>query len=219
MNKGCKFTLIIFSIIFVGILIGGYFVLKTFGEAFGSECEKTKEWTFQEYQIKEYRCIGWAGPPWYPMDIYKNGKEVATNIIQQDSCTIRFRKSKEQYVKLNICENSISKINAKKTLLDLKKIDSIKIFSKKDSLTKKLTETQKRKIVIEWNNSEISDYRDKPFDSIYYPDYSYKLFIFKNGVSSEFITGNYLMADKNKWSYIMSKKKDIEYFNKIWNEK
>jgi hypothetical protein len=218
MNKGCKITLIVISIIFAIILIGGYFALKTLRGAFGSECELTKEWTFQEYQIKEYRCIGWAGPPWYPMDIHKNGKEIATNVIRQDSCVIRFRKNKEQYVDLNICENSVTKIEATKTLLNLKNIDSIQMYSKKDNLTKKLNETQTRKILIDWNNSEISDYRDEPFDSIYYPDYSYKLFIFQNGILAEYITGNYLMAGKNKWTHIMSKKRDIEYFNKIWNE-
>ncbi|PIE48336.1 MAG: hypothetical protein CSA40_00995 [Flavobacteriales bacterium] len=104
------------------------------------------------------------------------------------------------------------------TLLDIKNIDSIKMYSKKDNLTKKLNETQTRKIVIDWNDSEIFDYRDKPFDSIYYPDYSYKLFVYHNGISSEFITSNYLMADKNKWTYIMSEKRDVEYFNKMWHE-
>ncbi len=208
MNKGCKITLVIISILIVGILIGGYLVLKTIGKAFGSDCELTKEWTFQEYLIKEYHCIGWAGPPWYSMDIYKNGKEIATNIIRQDSCTIRFRKNKEQYVNLNICENLISKINAKKTLLDIKNIDSIIMYSKKDNLTKKLNETQTRKIVIDWNDSEILGYRDKPFDSIYYPDYSYRLFVYHNGISSEFITSTYLMAEK----------RDVEYFNKMWHE-
>ena len=217
MKKGCKITLIIFSIIIIGGLIGGYYFLKKLGESFGSECELTNEWTFQEYQIKEYRCIGWAGPPWYPMDIYQNGKKIASDVIRKDSCLIRFRKNKQLYVDLNTCENSVSSFKTDKILLNLSAIDSIRIYSRKENRVKMLNEKEIGKIVRDWNKSEVLDYRDKPFDSLFYPDFHYKLYIYQNGSETEFITGSHLMASKNKWTYLMSHKMDTDYFNEIWN--
>lgn len=70
----------------------------------------------------------------------------------------------------------MKEINANKNYLVLKNIDSIKIFSRKEKITNKLKEKQTRKIVSNWNNSEIFDYRDVPYDSIFYPDFNYKLF-------------------------------------------
>ena len=184
-----------------------------------TDCEQIDEtYEIGEYEIIKYSCLGPVGPPYHPLDLYKNGEKIANNGFKKDSCVIKFNPEIGLYLYLNICDKSISEIKAKKTLLELKNIDSINIFSKKNNLTKKLTKTQVKKIVNDWNKSKVSDYRDKPFDSIYYPDYSYKLFVFHNGISSEFIAGNYLMADRNKWTYIMSKKKDIEYFDKIWND-
>ncbi|MET2985943.1 hypothetical protein [Aureibaculum conchae] len=218
MKKGCKITLIIIAFIFIGGLIGGYYFLKKLGEAFGAECELTNEWTFKEYQIKEYRCIGWAGPPWYPMDIYKDGKEIASDVIRQDSCLIRFRKNKQQYVDLNTCENSVNTFKADKTLLNLSAIDSIRIYSNKENRTKMLNKSETKRIVRDWNTSKVFDFRDKPFDSIFYPDFDYKLYIYQYGQKTEFITGSHLMAGKNNWTYLMSPEMDTDYFNNIWNE-
>lgn len=219
MNKGCKITLIILGIIFVGVLIGGYYFLNILGDAFGAECEKTQKWTVQDYEIQEYRCLGWAGPHYYPMDIYKHGKKIGNNVIKKDSCLIRFRKQKEIYIDLNICKKTINEIQAEKTLLNSNRIDSIKMYSQKTNQTRKLSQNQFNKIVEDWNKSEISDYRDKPFDSIFYPNYSYKLFVYENGNITEFITGSYLMASDNRWTYIMSSKSNIKYFDEIWNAK
>ena len=219
MNKGCKITLIIISVIFIGVLIGGYYFLNMLGEAFGAECEKTKKWTVQEYEIQEYRCLGWAGPPYYPLDIYKNGTEVANNVIKKDSCVVVFEKEIGLYIYLNRCDNSIQENRAKKNPISLKNIDSIQMLSKKTNRIKKLNQEQTEKIVSDWNKSEVLDYRDEAFDSIYYPDFSYKIYIYQNQKKSVYITGNYLMADKSKWTYIMSEKRNKEYFNEIWNEK
>jgi hypothetical protein len=219
MNKGCKITIIIVAVIFIGALIGGYFFLNMLGDAFGAECEKTKKWTVQEYQIQEYRCFGWAGPPWYPMDIYENGNEITNDIIRKDSCLIGFRKEKELYLYLNICENSIKEIRPNKNLLSTKSIDSIQIVSKTTNQTKKLNEQQIRKIVTDWNKSQVWDYRDEVYDSIFYPEYDYELYVYQKKKKTEFITENYLMADRNQWTYIMSSEKNKKYFNEIWNGK
>jgi hypothetical protein len=153
------------------------------------------------------------------MDIYKNGKKIASDVIRQDSCLIRFRKNKQQYVDLNTCENSVSTFKTDKTLLNLSAIDSIRIYSNKENRAKMLNKNEIEKIVIDWNTSEVLDFRDKPFDSIFYPDFHYKLYIYQNGEETEFITGSHLMAGKNKWTYLMSPEMDTDYFNDIWKSK
>jgi hypothetical protein len=217
MNKGCKITLIILGIIFIGVLICGYYFLNILGDAFGAECEKTEKWIVQEYELQEYKCLGWAGPHYFPIDVYKNGSKIANDVIKKDSCLIRFEKQRGIYIDLDICENTIREIRAEKTLLDIKMIDSVKMYSRKNNHTKKLSQYQINLIVNDWNKSEVSDYRDKSFDSIFYPDYSYKLFFYKNGKELKFITGNYLIAKEDRWTYIMSKERNTEYFNEIWS--
>jgi hypothetical protein len=202
----------------VAILIGGYFALKTFGEAFGSDCDESKSWTVQEYTIQEYSCLGFAGPKYYPLDLYKNGKEIANNGFRKDSCIIKFNPKNDLYLYLNICDNSIKEIRPEKKQLYIESIDSIQIFSKKLNKTKKLTEKQKNRIVNDWNKSEVLDYREKAYDSIFYPDFSYKIYVYDKQNRTEYITGNYLMSNKTKWTYIMSTKRNTEYFDEIWNE-
>jgi hypothetical protein len=71
MSKGLKISLIIISILIALIISAEYFALKTVGEAFGADCEKNNTWTVDEYEIIEYKCLGWAGPHYYPIDLKK----------------------------------------------------------------------------------------------------------------------------------------------------
>lgn len=100
---------------FIGVLIGGHY-LFLLTKAFGAECEETTKWTIEEYEIQEYRCMGWAGPPYYPLDIFKNGSKVADRVIKNDSCLIVFVQEPGVYISLNNCDNSIKENRAYKNL-------------------------------------------------------------------------------------------------------
>lgn len=93
------------------------------------------------------------------------------------------------------------------------------MLSNKTKVIKTLNGTQIKKIVSDWNSSDVLDYRDTAFDSIFYPDFSYKIYIYQKLKKTEFITGNYLMADQSRWTYIMSEEENIKYFDEIWGEK
>lgn len=119
MNKGLKITLIIVSIFILLIISIGYFALEMFGKAFGSDCKKNNSWSVKEYEVVEYICLGWAGPPYYPLYLNKNGKEIANNGHKQDSCIFTFKTYNDLYLKLNICHNEITKITPPKKEIEL----------------------------------------------------------------------------------------------------
>ena len=71
---------------------------------------------------------------------------------------------------------------------------------------------------INYLQSKISLTDYEQMDTTYKID-EYKILIYENGEALEFIAFNYLITDKSKWVYKMTKEDDIEYFDRIWNEK
>ncbi|RYD79312.1 MAG: hypothetical protein EOP53_09845 [Sphingobacteriales bacterium] len=102
-----KVALTIISVLLLVVFIGGYFLLKIFGEAFGEHCEKFNTHRVKEYTIEEYQCIGYAGPPFHKYILKINEKEIASDGQRIDSCTFGFRKSDDIKLKLNFCQQEI----------------------------------------------------------------------------------------------------------------
>ena len=217
MNRGSKITFIIILTILVLILIGGYFALKTFGEAFGEECNKTKNWTIQEYRIQEYSCLGWAGPKYYPLYLFKNGKEFPSAGYRIDSCLISFNVKKDLHLKFDICQKRIERFEANKENIRLGSTDSIRIFSNNLNKSKKLTSEKIKLFEKQWNSSKPSGFRENK-DSIFYPEFQYKISVFKNGKEKEFLTFNYLINDRTNWVYTLEDEQNSAFFDKLWNE-
>jgi hypothetical protein len=217
MNKGCKRTLIVISIIFATILICGYFTLKTFGEAFGEECDKTENWTIKEYRIQEYSCLGWAGPRYYPLYLFKNGKELPSTGYRTDSCLISFNPKKDLHLKFDICENRIERFEPNKKNIRLGSTDSIRMFSKTLNKSKKLTSEKIKLFEKQWKLSKPRGFRED-IDSVFYPDFQYKISVFKNGKEKEFLTFKYLINDRTNWVYTLEDEQDNAFFEELWNE-
>ena len=73
-------------------------------------------------------------------------------------------------------------------------------------------ETAKEKVksfVTEWNASNPRGFRENK-DSIFYPDFQYKISVYENGKEIEFRTFNYLINDSTNWVYTLEDKK-IDY--------
>jgi len=202
------------------ILVGGYFYLKILGEAFGADCEKSESWTIGEYKIQEYKCLGWAGPPYYPLDLFKNNKLIKHGGSRKDSCTIAFSAQNDLYLIFNLCNNQVTELQPNKVLLDLKTLDSILIYSNSERKVKKLDSDKIQKFVTDWNESKIRGYSQEPLDSAFYfyPAYQYKLTVFSKSQRREFYGYNYLILDNSNWKYEMDDFGKLEYFNKYWNE-
>ncbi len=110
MRKKFKIPLIVISLILISGLIGTYIFFNLFGKAFGSECSYTNEWNVQEYTIKEKKCLGWAGPHFYRVDLFKNDRKVDTDRFKTDSCQFVFYPRERIKLVLDICEKKVEKL-------------------------------------------------------------------------------------------------------------
>ncbi len=113
-----KKELLIGLLIILFIFIGGYFLIYGLSgsiseQGFGTECNKTKSWIIEEYKIQELKCIGYAGPPFYQYDIYKNG-EILERGLNKGSCIIKFKIDSFNFLKFNICDKSVIKLKEPK---------------------------------------------------------------------------------------------------------
>lgn len=92
------------------IMIGGYFFLKILSEAFGTECEINRKWKIEKYEIVEKKCIGFAGPHYYPVYLYKDNKIIdQLTFIPDSTCLIKFKPEGINTLTFNICENKLEK--------------------------------------------------------------------------------------------------------------
>ena len=103
MKKAIKWALTIISILFVLTFIGGIIAFKIFANAFETDCEKSNSWSVGTYEIHEYKCIGYAGPPFYLFHLYENGREIGTKGYKINDCTVQFPQGDEEPLKINVC--------------------------------------------------------------------------------------------------------------------
>jgi hypothetical protein len=192
---------------------------KKVGKAYGTNCDKTQKWQVGDYMIQEYSCIGFAGPHFNRLDIFKNNQLIAENIYNSDSCKIDFQQKNDLYIKINVCNNQVLELQPDKLKLLPSTIDSIIIFSKSAGKSKKLTNKQFKELLNDWGQCKVLDYRDKELDSLFYPTYHYKVSFYNKGKPHELLTFNHLIADKSRWVYEISKYPDTLYFKRLWNNK
>ena len=92
------------------IVAGWYAFLYILGQAFGTDCKIHRKWTVGQYEIVEKQCIGFAGPHYYPVYLYKDNKIIdqLTN-IPDSTCLIKFKQEGIDTLTFNICENKLEK--------------------------------------------------------------------------------------------------------------
>ncbi len=183
-----------------------------------TKCKQIQEWKIGEFRIVKSDCLGPAGPNYYPFSVYNGKRHLGGNGFQKDSCTITIQPEDDLYMVFNICSNSFSEIKPEKKEIDIKEVDSITMFSNQLKQTKPLSAKQIERFVRDWNNSRASDYRDKHLDSIFFPNYQYKLIVHLRNGQREFLGFNYLINDRTQWTYFISKNEDTNYFNKLWTK-
>ena len=92
------------------IVAGWYLFLNIFSEAFGTECENNRIWEIEQYEIVEKSCIGFAGPHYYPVYLYKDKKKIdQLTFIPDSTCVIKFKPESGDTLIFNICENKLEK--------------------------------------------------------------------------------------------------------------
>lgn len=196
-----------------------------------------KEWIIDEYKITYSSKIGPVGPHFYQYDVYKRNKYLsyAANLIDNDSCLLRFCEENDYYVDFNLCERTKKILRPDKEKLDLKTIDSITIrpydsiqlvpsgkpypapyydtiITKNFDLTytKKLNEKEIKIFVKKWNNSKANGFNRLG------KTYHFLLTVYSGRSIRKIKTLNYYLTENENWSY---ESKGNDFFNEIWNKK
>lgn len=89
-------------------IAGGYLYLQFVSVAFGEKCEDNRVWKIEGYQIIEKKCIGFAGPYYYPVSLYKDGEEIGQILFTPDStCLVEFVLTPADTLIFDVCENKL----------------------------------------------------------------------------------------------------------------
>jgi hypothetical protein len=96
--------------IFILVIVGWFLFLHIVSEAFGEKCEKNREWKIENYVIVEKKCIGFAGPYYYPVYLYEDNVKLDQLLYINDSlCLVKFKPKESDTLTFDICELKLIK--------------------------------------------------------------------------------------------------------------
>lgn len=102
-----KWKTLIWSLAIFGlvVLIGWFIFLYFIAPGMTSvECEDSRSWVIENYTIKEKKCLGFAGPHYYPVGLYVHDKKIASlSLIPDKTCEITFITNQNDTLNFDIC--------------------------------------------------------------------------------------------------------------------
>ena len=101
-------------------VVGWYLLLWLVSAAFQNKCEVEKIWKIEDYEIIEKRCIGFAGPPWYPIYLYRDDIEIDYVNYKKNSCIVNFTNQIGDTLQFDLCNEKMKKKEKKKTCANKK---------------------------------------------------------------------------------------------------
>jgi hypothetical protein len=105
--KALLWTLFSFVLIFIA---AWYLFLHFASQAFKEHCQDDKTWRIEQYVIIKKRCLGFAGPPYYPVFLYKEGVEIDHILYMEDStCIVKFKPNADDTLTFDICDMRMRK--------------------------------------------------------------------------------------------------------------
>lgn len=94
---------LLITVILIIIALGGYVFLMDFSSAIKERCKVNQSWSIEGYQIVEKTCIGNAGPPFDPIYLLKENKEVDKLPYLKDSCNVKFVSTFNDTLEFDLC--------------------------------------------------------------------------------------------------------------------
>lgn len=107
MNHNLKVFIWTISILLIIGFFGWKIFVNIFSMSFSRKCEVTNTWEIENYNIEEKRCIGFAGPPFYPIYLYKKGIEIDYINHKSDSCIVQFTNEKGYTLEFDLCSEKL----------------------------------------------------------------------------------------------------------------
>lgn len=153
-----------------------------------------KVWHIDGYSIMYCRKMGWAGPPFYTYDVYRDGRYINYGALQDnDSCLLRFEENRERYVYFNLCNGTKRVYADSKELLSAETIDSVLI--KGSTATLRLSANEIKKYVKMWNKAEANGFKRLG------TGYDYEVLVYANGAARHIWLLNNYVTEDGAWSY------------------
>lgn len=95
-----KFIFVLLLLLSIAVVL-----LFQFLDANKTQCETVKIWEFGEYKIVKKSCIGFAGPRYYPFQLYNKNKLIDEIPNMADTaCTIKFKSNVQSTITFNLCD-------------------------------------------------------------------------------------------------------------------
>lgn len=112
MNRNLKILMWSIAAIFIIAVAGWYIFLHFISVAFREKCDIHRVWKIENYEIIEKECIGFAGPYYYPVNLYKDQKEIGRAVyISDTTCIVKFISKKGDILRFDICNMNLKKMN------------------------------------------------------------------------------------------------------------
>ena len=87
-----KILILIFLILSIIFLLLWNFYIQPFFKAVKEDCKENKIWKIENYKIIEKKCLGLAGPHFYPIYLYEQNEQISQGIYLKGSqCLIEFK--------------------------------------------------------------------------------------------------------------------------------
>src|SRR5689334_9119219 len=103
MKRELKIIALTIGILAIMAFVGWKIFLNPFLESLGATCDPINTWAIENYEIVEKKCIGFAGPPWHPLSLYKDKIEIDYLNYKSDSCIVSFRNQEGDTLRFDLC--------------------------------------------------------------------------------------------------------------------
>ncbi|MCB9223244.1 MAG: hypothetical protein H6582_03620 [Crocinitomicaceae bacterium] len=175
------------------------------------------EWNIEEFTIIKQRLIGPVGPPFDEYSLCLDNQKIGQS-GKFNTCEISFQPENDLYLKFNLCDSTLFRSVPEKKEINPDDLISAKMYSTKENREKSISKEDALELIEDWNNSSPSDYRNKPLDDIFHPNYQYSIIFELHSGVREFRAFNFLINDRTNWVYYISDGSDLEYFDRIWEK-
>jgi hypothetical protein len=134
MRREFKILAWTFGALAIVAIIGWKILLHPFLESVETTCHPVETWTIDNYKIVEEQCIGFAGPPWHSLYLYKDDIEIDYVNSKSDSCIVKFRNQDGDTLRFDLCMKKMMRKNMRKPITSIEEARSIVLENFKEPI-------------------------------------------------------------------------------------
>jgi hypothetical protein len=73
------------------------------------QCVVVDTWKIEDYEIIKKQCLGFAGPPYYPVYLFKDETKIDWVNYMTDSCIVKFKGLDGDSLEFDLCSNRLER--------------------------------------------------------------------------------------------------------------